>query len=104
MQSAFEEKVLKSLPESVFLNLMQKYKDEMAAVQNGIEEIRKRQNNGSDPEEKAQAYVLKLKKYAGCESLTREICLQLIDFITVGKKSAEGRDIKIYYKFAYVQK
>lgn len=103
MQSAFEEKVLKSLPESVFLSLMQKYKDESLAVRDGMEEIIKRLNGDPDPEEEAQQYVSKLKKYAGCESLTREICLQLIDFIAVGEKNAQRRDIIIYYKFAYVQ-
>ena len=43
---------------------------------------------------------MRLKRYAKCEELTREMCLQLIEFITVGERPADDkpREIHIYYK------
>lgn len=96
---AFEERVLKNLPESIFEGLCEKYRAEMETLQRDISELGNRLasvNGGGDADE----YVRRVKKYASCDRLTRETCLQLIDYITVGEKSATGeREIHIYYKF-----
>ena len=46
-------------------------------------------------------YIRRLKSYAGAEELTRQMCLDLIEYYTVdayqGRKAV--RDIHIYYKF-----
>lgn len=100
IQSAFEEKVLKSMPESVFISLCEKYREEKESVQLIIRQIEKRlveYDNNDDADE----YIKKLKLYGNALILTREMCLQLIDCITVGEKviGSEERDIHIYYKF-----
>ena len=45
-------------------------------------------------------YIHRLKSYAGAEELTRQMCLDLIEYFTVdayqGRKAV--RDIHIYYK------
>ena len=66
-----------------------------------INEIEKRLAEANKDEDDAEEYIRRLKHYGNGESLTREMCLQLIDFITVGEKVAasEERDIHIYYKF-----
>ncbi len=47
-----------------------------------------------------EEYIRRLKRYGNCEELTREMCLQLINFISVGEKDETGnREIHIYYKF-----
>ncbi len=101
IQSAFEEKVLKSMPESVCISLCEKYQAERVTVQRNIAEIEKRLSERNKDDEDAEEYIRRLKHYGNCESLTREMCLQLIDYITVGEKvSANGeREINIRYKF-----
>ncbi|MDE7182179.1 MAG: recombinase family protein [Clostridia bacterium] len=100
IQSAFEDKVLKGLPESVFSGLCEKYQAEKEGLQKNIRMLEKRLAEESS-DGGAEEYVEKLKRYARCETLTRELCLQLIEFITVGEKEADGgRKIEIYYKFS----
>lgn len=101
IQTAFEERVLKSMPESVCVSLCEKYQAEQESVQRMINEIEKRLAEANKDEDDAEEYIRRLKHYGNGESLTREMCLQLIDFITVGEKVAasEERDIHIYYKF-----
>lgn len=98
IQTAFEERVLKSMPESVCISLCEKYQAEREAVLSNISELEKRLAQSNQDDCDAEEYVKKLKQYSKCDSLTRETCLQLIDYITVGEK-AEERDIHIYYKF-----
>ena len=100
IQSAFEEKVLGNLPEIVCISLCEKYQTEREAVLRDITAIEKRLSESNKDEEDAEEYIQKLKRYGNCDSLTREMCLQLIDYITVGeKKCNEEREINIYYKF-----
>lgn len=101
IQSAFEERVLKSMPESVCKSLCEKYQDERESVQNTIAELEKRLAEINKDDEDAEEYVRKVKRYGSGESLTREMCLQLIDYITVGEKVAgnEEREMHIHYKF-----
>ena len=53
---------------------------------------------------KMSEYLAVVRKYVDCERLTRETCLQLIECITVGEKSENGkREVHIYYKFSKEQ-
>ena len=97
---AFEERALKSMPESVMSSLCAEYSTEKESVLKSIEELEKRLAESQKDDEEAEEYIAKLKHYGKCEDLTREACLQLIDFITVGQKQENGeREIHIYYKF-----
>lgn len=100
-QAAFEEKVLNNLPESVFLSLCKKYQNEIAALEKQISNIERLQAETADDGE-AEKYMKKLKSYVNCEKLTREMCLQLVNFITVGEKTSPdiSRKIHIYYNFS----
>lgn len=98
IRTAFEDRVLKNMPESVCATLLDKYQKERAAVEEEIFKVEKRLAEASDGEKDADGYIKKLKSYAACESLTRELCLQLINFITVGEKNGDGgREVHIYY-------
>lgn len=100
IQSAFESKVLGNLPASVCTSLCEKYQIEKMTLEEEIDKLEKRLAEASKDEEDVEEYIRRLKRYGSCEELTREMCLQLIDFITVGEKSANGenRMIHIYYK------
>lgn len=101
IQSAFEEKVLGKLPESVCISLCEKYQAEKISLKEKISELEHRLAESDEEDKQAEEYIARLKKYGKCETLTREMCLQLIKFITIGKQPAPGeqREIHIYYKF-----
>ena len=56
------------------------------------------EKNRADVEE----FIRRLKAYGDPTELTREMCMELIEFVTVdkcpGKYSKEPREIHIYYK------
>ncbi len=101
IQIAFEERVLGKMPESVCIILCEKYQAEKESVQRTIGEIEKRLAESNKDDEDAEEYIRRLKRYGKGESLTREMCLQLIDYIAVGEKVADNveREIDIHYKF-----
>lgn len=107
IQSAFEEKVLKNMPESVCISLCEKYSKEKETVSQTISALESKLANESKDESDVDKYIRRIKKYGRCEDLTREVCLQLIEFITVDEKKGKNlrghsslpRNIHIYYKF-----
>ncbi len=101
IQSAFEERVLGKMPESVCISLCEKYQIEKESVQRTISEIEKRLAESNKDDDDAEEYIRRLKCYGKGDNLTREMCLQLIDYIAVGEKVADNveREIDIHYKF-----
>ncbi len=105
IRAAFEDKVLKDMPSVVCAELCAGYQKEKTSVEEKIAETEKNLasatlcSNGQDVEE----YIRRVRLYGNCESLTRELCMQLIDFITVGEKNGDGnREIHIYYNISNV--
>ena len=98
ISSAFEAKVLKGMPEEVTISLCSKYQAEKLSVLKGICEIEAKLSESND-DGLISEYSQKLKSYIKCDSLTREICLELISFIELGEKTAKGQKVNIYYKF-----
>ena len=97
--SAFEAKVIKGMPENVCVNLCAQYQNEKELVESQISRIEQRIHKEKNAEKAAEDYVKKLKSYLKCESLTREMCLELISRILLGEKTEQGRLIRIYYRF-----
>ncbi len=100
IQSTFEERVLGNLPADVCKGLCEKYQKEKTAVEEKIAKIRNRLAEADECGDEADEYIKRVRAYTNCEKLTRETCLQLIEFITVGEKPENGtpREIKIYYR------
>ncbi len=101
IRAAFEDKILKDMSESVFESLCENYRSERYAKEEELRKIKKRlaeTASYSDGKE-VNEYISRLKSYSDCTILTRELCIQLIEFITVGEKNENGvRDIHIYYR------
>lgn len=50
-------------------------------------------------EQDAEEFIRRLQKYIDVQELTREMCLELIEYITVDEYAADRpRNIHIYYK------
>ena len=95
--SAFEERVLGNLPESVCKSLCERYQAEKDRASEQIAALEARLTRPDDAQT-AKQYAARLVHYAACEELTRELCLQLVEKIVVGER-ASSRTIEIYYRF-----
>lgn len=101
IQSVYEDKVSGKIPEEICVSLMEKYLEEKKSLSARVSEseaiVTENEKNTADVDE----FIRRLKKYARAEELTREMCIELIERITIGKvvkdKTAE-REIHIYYK------
>ena len=70
-------------------------------LQAELDEIMKRSETMKQDEADVDEYIRCLKSYAGVEELTRQMALDLIEYIIVDKnpnKRNEARNIHIYYK------
>ena len=101
LQAVYEDKVLGRVSEEICITLMEKYQIEKSALQERIvkteEEKARQTKDGADVDE----FIRRIKKYMDLRELTREMCLELIECVTVGenvKSSETPREIHIYYK------
>ena len=96
----YEDKVLGKVPEDVCLDLLQKYTAEQKELNAVVADLEAKQQESRKDEEDVEKFVSRLKKYAGAGELTREMCMELIEYIVVDEYAADRpRHIEIYYKF-----
>ena len=83
------------------LNLLEKYQQEQDELQTEYEELLKRSDMQKQNENDVDEFIRRIKSYAGAEQLTRQMCIDLIEYITVdsfpGSKKMP-REIHVYYK------
>lgn len=100
IQKIYEDKVLGSLPEKTCADLLTKYQQEKDTLQTELDTLVQRAEADCQDEADVDEYIRRLKSYAEAEELTRQMCLDLIEYFTVdayqGRKAV--RDIHIYYK------
>lgn len=98
--TAFEEKVLGSLPEEICRELLEKYRAEKERAEQKLARLENKSARKQNLNKETEEYLSRLKKYAACKELTREMCIQLIQSIIIGEKPASGgpRQICIRYK------
>ena len=97
--SIYEDKVIGKIPEDVCVKLLEKYQAEQKALADEVEQINKKLSTAKQDRQDVEEYITRLKKYADVPELTREMALELIEYITIDEYSADRpRDIHIYYK------
>lgn len=100
-QALCEDKVLGSVPEAVFKNLMGKYEAERVEKLALVQELKKRLADTPQDERDIERYLQSIKKYVAIEQLDREMLLELINYIEiVERKEVDGqkcRDVVIHY-------
>ncbi len=103
IQKIYEDKVLGSLPEKTCADLLAKYQQEKDTLLTELDTLIQKAVADRQDEADVDEYIHRLKSYAGAEELTRQMCLDLIEYFTVdayqGRKAV--RDIHIYYKLIY---
>lgn len=97
--SIYEDKVLGKIPEDVCVKLLEKYHIEQKALSAEVSTLEEKLNALKQDEHDVEEFIRRLKKYIDVQELTREICLELIEYITIDAYQDEKpRDIHIYYK------
>lgn len=97
--SIYEDKVIGKIPESVCVELLEKYQTEQTALTSEVGQIESKLSAIKQDKQDVEEYINRLKKYADVPELTREMALELIEYITIDEYAADRpRDIHIYYK------
>ena len=97
--SIYEDKVLGKIPEDVCVKLLEKYHIEQKALSEEVSQLEEKLNAVKQDEHDVEEFIKRLKKYTDVQELTREMCLELIEYITIDAYQDEKpRDIHIYYK------
>ena len=101
IQSVYEDKFSGKIPEDVCIRLIEKYQAELKALQGEYEVLKETAETEKQIEDDVDEYIRRLRSYAGAEELTRQMALDLIEYITIDRnpdKRSDPRDIHIYYK------
>ena len=99
MQTLYEDRVLGKIAEDVCSNFLDKYQAEKNMLEEELSGLMESINSLSKDEQDVDEFIRRLKKYANAETLTREMALELIEYVTVDEFAKDRpRDIHIYYK------
>ena len=100
--SVYEDKVLKKVPEEICVTLLGKYQTEKTALQAEVLTLEKKVADTAQEENDVDEFIRRLKRYTDVDELTREMCLELIEYITIdkcpGRFVKDPREVHIYYK------
>lgn len=99
IQNIYEDKVLGKVSEDVAIKLIAKYESEQNELSVEVAELEETLSTIRQDEEDVTLFIDRLKKYTDVQELTREMCLELIEYITLDAYvEGQPREIYIYYK------
>ena len=92
-------KVLGKIPEEVCIHLLEKYQAEKKSLAETVTALEQKAQTVRDDAANADEFIRRLKAYLEVPELTREMCLELIEYITLDAYvEGQPREIYIYYK------
>ena len=101
IETAYEDRALGRVPEKVCIPLLEKYQGEKDTLTAEYDELHQRTQTEQQDEADVDEYIRRLRAYAGAEQLTRQMALELIEYITIDENPNDKkavRDIHVYYK------
>lgn len=98
IHSIYEDKVLGKVSEDVSMKLMAKYEAEQKDLSVEVLELEAKLSAIKQEEEDVELFIARLKKYTDVQELTREMCLELIEYITLDAY-VEGKPREIYINY-----
>lgn len=102
IQSVYEDKYLGKITEISCGVLLGKYETELKALQDEQANLTAKLDAEKQNAEDVDKFIERVRKYADVQKLTREMFLELIEYITIDKHPSDRkaeRNIHIYYKF-----
>ena len=101
--ATYEDKVKGVIPESVCIELLNKYQAERGEKAAQLKGVEQRLNSTQAVQDDVQNWADMIRQYRNLDTLDRETLLRIIDKIEVGeKKIVDGQkeqEIRIHYKF-----
>ncbi|MCQ2470203.1 MAG: DUF4368 domain-containing protein [Ruminococcus sp.] len=94
--------MLGKLPEDLSTKMLEKYSAEQKELSAQAEQWKMSRLQAEQDNEDVEKFIQRLKKWSDVKCLTREMCLDLIEFIVVHARPedrSEPRRIDIYCKF-----
>ncbi|MCM1296786.1 MAG: recombinase family protein [Muribaculaceae bacterium] len=85
MQSIYEDKVLKRIPEAICVELLQKYQDEKSLLQEELAEIANNVSEANRVTADVEEFIRRIRKYVDLTELDRTTAMELIEYITIGR-------------------
>lgn len=102
IQSVYEDKVAGRIEQEMAFDILDKYQAEKKMLKSEYDEMLKRSEAEQQDEADVAEFIKRLKHHAGATELTREMCLELIEYVTVDENNKGNKDrprvIHIYYK------
>lgn len=102
IRSTYEDKVLNKIPEDICISLLNNYQKEKEDLESEISQINLRIEKVKQNTQNVDEFINRIKKYLEAPTLTREMTMELIEFVTIDKyrpkKDPIPREIHIYYK------
>lgn len=103
IRSVYEDKVMGRVAEDMALSLLDDYQKEKEKLSSELNDLRNKLESQKQDSDDVDDFIRCLKMFAGAEVLTREMALQLIEYVTIdenphSRKRVNKREIHIYYK------
>lgn len=102
IRSTYEDKVLGKIPEDICISLLNNYQKEKENLEDEISKINQQIEKSKQNIKNVDEFIERVKKYIQAPTLTREMTMELIEFVTIDKfrpkKDPTPREIHIYYK------
>lgn len=101
-QKVYQDKLLGKVPEDLCLETLGQFRAEEAELTEKVKSLTATLEQDSKARNDIEEFICRLKQYADAPELTREMCVDLIEYVVIGdrpKDKSTPRRIQIYYKF-----
>ena len=101
-QKVYQDKLLGKVPEDLCLETLGQFRAEEAELTEKVKSLTATLEQDSKARDDIEEFICRLKQYADAPELTREMCVDLIEYVVIGdrpKEKSTPRRIQIYYKF-----
>ena len=101
-QKIYQDKLLGKVPEDLCLETLGQFRAEEAELTEKVKSLTATLEQDSKARDDIEEFICRLKQYADAPELTREMCVDLIEYVVIGdrpKDKSTPRRIQIYYKF-----
>ena len=101
-QKVYQDKLLGKVPEDLCLETLGQFRAEEAELTEKVKSLTATLEQDGKARDDIEEFICRLKQYADAPELTREMCVDLIEYVVIGdrpKDKSTPRRIQIYYKF-----
>lgn len=97
----YEDRMLGRMPEELSIKMLDKYLAEHSALNEKVKELKLAESMYNKDRQDVEEFMKRIRKYIDVQELTREMCLELIEYVVVHERPEQygaPRKIHIYYK------